>query len=76
MIGVVREVFETAPPELVTDIAHTGIVLTGGGALLGQLDQCLAAEFGIAVRVADDALTCAVRGAGIASTHLERYALE
>lgn len=67
VIGVVRRVIETAPPELVTDIAGNGIVLTGGGALLGRLDQCLAAELGVAVRVADEPLTCAVRGAGAAA---------
>ncbi|NIE65881.1 rod shape-determining protein [Burkholderia sp. Ax-1719] len=67
VIGVVRQVFESAPPELVTDIADSGIVLTGGGALLGRLDQCLAAELGVPVRVADAPLTCAVRGAGAAA---------
>jgi rod shape-determining protein MreB and related proteins len=67
VIAVVRQVFENAPPELVTDIADTGIVLTGGGALLGRLDQCLAAELGVRVRVADEPLTCAVRGAGAAA---------
>ncbi|CAM2156597.1 MULTISPECIES: rod shape-determining protein [Paraburkholderia] len=67
VIGVVRQVFETAPPELVTDIADTGIVLTGGGALLGRLDQCLQAELGVRVRIADEPLSCAVRGAGAAA---------
>jgi rod shape-determining protein MreB and related proteins len=76
VIDVVRHVFETAPPELVTDIAHTGIVLTGGGALLGRLDQCLAAELGVAVRVADEPLTCAVRGAGAAAAYLDGQAFE
>lgn len=67
VIGVVRQVFEQAPPELASDIADSGIVLAGGGALLGRLDQCLAAELGVPVRVADDPLTCAVRGAGAAA---------
>ncbi|WP_296655057.1 rod shape-determining protein [Paraburkholderia sp.] len=76
VIGVVRQVFETAPPELVTDIADTGILLTGGGALLGQLDACLAAELGVAVRVADEPLTCAVRGAGLAAACLDAHAFQ
>jgi rod shape-determining protein MreB len=76
VIGVVRQVLETAPAELVTDIATTGITLTGGGALLGRLDQCLAAELGVAVRVADDPLTCAVRGAGMAAAYLDGHAFE
>jgi len=76
VIDVVRQVFETAPAELVTDIATTGIMLTGGGALLGRLDQCLTAELGVAVRVADDPLTCAVRGAGMAAAYLDEHAFE
>ena len=76
VIGVVRHVFETAPPELVTDIAYQGIVLTGGGALLARLDQCLARELGVAVRVADEPLTCAVRGAGAAAAYLDACAFE
>ncbi|RQH02748.1 rod shape-determining protein [Paraburkholderia dinghuensis] len=71
VIGVVRDVFETTPAELVTDIADAGIVLTGGGALLARLDECLAAELGVPVRVADDPLTCAVRGAGMAAAYLD-----
>ncbi|WP_233869783.1 rod shape-determining protein [Paraburkholderia adhaesiva] len=71
VIGVVRDVFETTPAELVTDIADAGIVLTGGGALLARLDECLAAELGVTVRVADDPLTCAVRGAGMAAAYLD-----
>ncbi len=61
---------EKAPPELVTDIAHRGIVLTGGGALLAHLDRRLYAETGLAVRVADEPLSCAVRGAGEAMGRL------
>jgi rod shape-determining protein MreB len=64
--GAVKRALETAPAELVTDIAHSGIVLTGGGALLGNLSRRLGNELGLAVRVADEPLTCAVRGAGAA----------
>lgn len=67
VIGAVKNALENAPPELVTDIAETGIVLTGGGALLANLDKRLAEVTGLAVCVADEPLTCAVRGAGTAT---------
>ncbi|WP_434115822.1 rod shape-determining protein [Paraburkholderia caffeinilytica] len=67
VIGAVKRALETAPAELVTDIAHSGIVLTGGGALLGNLGRRLTNELGLEVRVADEPLTCAVRGAGTAA---------
>jgi rod shape-determining protein MreB and related proteins len=67
VLVAVKGALENAPPELVTDIAHAGIVLTGGGALLGHLTGYLAGELGLTVRVADEPLTCAVRGAGAAA---------
>jgi rod shape-determining protein MreB len=67
VIGAVKRALETAPAELVTDIAHNGIVLTGGGALLANLGRRLTNEIGLEVRVADEPLTCAVRGAGVAA---------
>jgi rod shape-determining protein MreB len=66
VIGAVKRALETAPAELVTDIAHSGIMLTGGGALLGNLGRRLTNELGLDVHVADEPLTCAVRGAGAA----------
>jgi rod shape-determining protein MreB len=67
VIGAVKRALETTPAELVTDIAHSGIVLTGGGALLGNLGRRLTNELGLDVHVADEPLTCAVRGAGAAA---------
>lgn len=67
VIDAVKAALETAPPELVTDIASSGIVLTGGGALLANLDQRLTEETGLGVRVANEPFTCAVRGAGAAA---------
>ncbi|WP_109483795.1 rod shape-determining protein [Paraburkholderia sp. C35] len=64
----VKSALEYAPPELVTDIADAGIVLTGGGALLGNLARYFSNELGLDVRVADEPLTCAVRGAGVAAS--------
>jgi len=60
----VHEVVEEAPPELAGDVLREGIVLCGGGALLRGLDELLEKETGVKVRVADDPLTCVVRGLG------------
>ena len=60
----VKATLEVTPPELVADIYERGIILTGGGALLRGFDKLLAGEAAIPVRVADDPLTCVVRGAG------------
>jgi rod shape-determining protein MreB len=67
VVSAVKRTLENAPPELVTDIADRGLVLTGGGALLANLGKRLHDETGLAARVADDPLTCAVIGAGAAT---------
>jgi rod shape-determining protein MreB len=64
IVGAVRLALEQAPPELASDIAEKGLVLTGGGALLRDLDRLLMEETGLAVTVAEDPLTCVVRGGG------------
>jgi rod shape-determining protein MreB len=61
----VKATLEQTPPELVADIYERGIVLTGGGALLRNLDRAIAKATEIPVRVADDPLTCVVRGTGV-----------
>ncbi|WP_144109126.1 rod shape-determining protein [Paraburkholderia sp. BCC1886] len=68
VIGAVKRALELAPAELVTDIASNGIVLAGGGALLGHLGRRFTQELGLDVRVADEPLTCAVRGASAAAS--------
>ena len=68
VLAAVKTALESAPPELVTDIADAGIVLTGGGALLGNMARYFSNELGLEVRVADEPLTCAVRGAGVAAS--------
>jgi rod shape-determining protein MreB and related proteins len=62
----VKNALEQTPPELGADIAERGMMLTGGGALLRDLDRLLAEETGLPVLVAEDPLTCVVRGCGIA----------
>lgn len=65
IIDNIKITLETTPPELVSDIYEHGITLAGGGALLRGLDKEIAQATKIPVRIADDALTCVVRGAGI-----------
>lgn len=61
----IKATLEQTPPELVADIYERGIVLTGGGALLKELDKVIAEHAEIPVRIADDPLTCVVRGCGM-----------
>jgi rod shape-determining protein MreB len=70
----VKSLLEQTPPELGADIIERGITLTGGGALLRGLDQLIALETVIPVRVADDPLTCVVRGTGKALEHIDAMA--
>lgn len=72
IIGAVRLALEQAPPELAADIAERGIVLTGGGALLRDLDRLLMEETGLPVIVAEDPLTCVVRGGGRALEMMDK----
>ena len=62
IVSAVKSALEQTPPELGADIAEKGMVLTGGGALLRELDRLLMEETGLPVIVADDPLTCVVRG--------------
>lgn len=64
IVGAVRAALEKAPPELASDIGKQGMVLTGGGALLRDLDRLLMEETGLPVIVAEDPLTCVARGGG------------
>ncbi|MDP3965106.1 MAG: rod shape-determining protein [bacterium] len=65
IIENVKDTIESTPPELVADIFERGIVLTGGGALLDGLDKVIHKETQIPVHIADDPLTCVVRGTGL-----------
>jgi rod shape-determining protein MreB len=64
IVQAVKSALEQSPPELASDIAESGMVLTGGGALLKDLDKLLSMETGLPVIVADDPLTCVARGGG------------
>jgi len=64
IIEAVKVALEATPPELAADIVDKGIVLTGGGSLLSNLDQVLRDETGLPVSIADDALSCVALGTG------------
>ncbi len=64
IVAACKQALEATPPELGSDVAERGIVLTGGGALLRDLDKLLAEETGLPVVIADDPLTCVARGGG------------
>ena len=71
IVSAVKSALEQTPPELAADIAEKGMVLTGGGALLRDIDRLLMEETGLPVIIAEDPLTCVVRGSGKALEKLE-----
>ncbi|MDA0981891.1 MAG: rod shape-determining protein [Proteobacteria bacterium] len=73
IVSAVKSALEQTPPELGADIAEKGMVLTGGGALLRDLDRLLMEETGLPVIVAEDPLTCVVRGSGKALEKMEHF---
>lgn len=72
IISLVRETIEETPPELLADIMHNGIVLAGGGGLLRRFDELLSIETRVPVKLAEDPLTCVVRGTGVILENIER----
>jgi rod shape-determining protein MreB len=72
IVSAVKSALERTPPELGADIAEKGMVLTGGGALLRDVDRLLMEETGLPVIVAEDPLTCVVRGCGMALEQMEK----
>ena len=73
IVSAVKNALEQTPPELGADIAEKGMVLTGGGALLRDLDRLLMEETGLPVIVAENPLTCVVRGCGKALEKMELF---
>jgi rod shape-determining protein MreB len=76
MMRSVKLALEQSPPELAADIAENGIVLTGGGALLTDLDKRISNVTGLPVVVAEDPLTCVARGGGKALELMDRHVLD
>jgi len=73
IINAIKTVLEKTPPELSADIIDKGMVLSGGGALLRNLDELISRETGVAAYVAEDPLLCVAKGTGIALEHLDEY---
>jgi rod shape-determining protein MreB and related proteins len=73
IVDSVRRALEKLPPELVSDLKDTGIVLTGGGALLKGLDRRLSEKTSLKVNITKDPLTCVVMGSGKALEEMDRY---
>ena len=71
IIEAVKVALEATPPELAADIVDKGIILTGGGALLKNLDKVLRDETGLPVSIADEALSCVALGTGRALEHIK-----
>ncbi len=72
IVTAVKAALEQIPPELASDIAERGMMLTGGGALLRDLDRLLFEETGLPIHVAEDPLTCVARGCGIVLERIDK----
>src|SRR3989338_3276431 len=73
IVQTVKNVFQETPPELCSDIMDRGIVISGGGALLKNIDVLLNRITGVSARIADDPLLCVAKGTGIVLDNLEVY---
>ena len=73
ILNCIKQAIEQCHPELVADLSDTGLVLTGGGALLRGVDALLREQLGIAVRIADDPLTTVARGSAICLEHFRQW---
>jgi rod shape-determining protein MreB len=76
IVSLLKKALESTPPELASDIADRGLILTGGGALLHDLDRRLREETGLPVVLADAPMTCVVRGTGMAMETLATHFFE
>lgn len=74
IVSAVKSALELTLPELGADIAEKGMVLTGGGALLRDIDRLLMEETGLSVIIAEDPLTCVARGSGVALENMDQLA--
>ena len=73
IVESIKEVLESAPPEITSDVMRYGIFVTGGGALLRGLTEYLSMHLKVAIHLVDDPLTTVVRGTGIVLEDIERY---
>lgn len=73
IVDAVREVLETTPPEIMSDVMNRGMYITGGGALIKGIDKLLFDSFKIPVYVSDDPLSAVARGCGIVLEDITKY---
>jgi rod shape-determining protein MreB and related proteins len=73
MVKAVKVVLQDTPPELASDIIDKGMIMTGGTAMLRNLDKYIAQSVGVACYLAEDPLLCVAKGTGIALDHLDSY---
>jgi rod shape-determining protein MreB len=76
IVQAVKSALEQSPPELASDIAERGLVLTGGGALLRDIDKLIADETGLPVIIAEEPLTCVARGGGRALEMIDQHTFD
>lgn len=74
LTDAIRSVLEQTPPELSADIIDKGIVISGGGALLRNIDRLVTTVTGVAAHIAPDPLSCVAKGTGIALEHFDQFA--
>lgn len=73
IIGAVKTVLQKTPPELASDIMDKGMIMTGGGSMLRNLDQLFSKVTGVPCQLAEEARLCVVKGTGIAIENLDEY---
>ncbi|MGI6103067.1 MAG: rod shape-determining protein [Patescibacteria group bacterium] len=73
IMAAVKEVLQHTPPELASDVMDKGVVLTGGGALLRDLDNLFTKITGVPCQLAEEPMLCTAKGVGIAAEHLDAY---
>ncbi|MBT4923250.1 MAG: rod shape-determining protein, partial [Candidatus Thioglobus sp.] len=73
IISSIKAALEQTPPELSSDIAENGVMLTGGGALLEGLNKLINQKTNLDVHIAEDPLTCVVRGGSVALDLIDKH---
>ena len=73
MLGGIKELWKNTPPELSADLVDMGLVLTGRGALLKNIDKLISKDTGLPVTIADDPLSCVAIGTGKALENEELF---
>ena len=73
IVMIIKALLRETPPELSADIMDKGMIVSGGGALLKNIDQLISQTTGVPCFIAQDSLTCVARGAGVVLDNLDAY---